>query len=111
MTHYPLTTATGSLVADAVIGRSALLSTVYNNPAYRRAFAVGATAATTLLASDASASVSGTGTALGLPVADWINVIFSAIGEVMQAAGPGLYKILGLVGGFFFVWNRVRSLW
>lgn len=35
----------------------------------------------------------------------------TAISDGIKASAPKLVVLLGLVGAFYFVWNRIRSLW
>lgn len=46
-----------------------------------------------------------------LGIASWLDTVLVGVSDTMKASAPKLYTILTLIGGFFFVWNRVRSLW
>lgn len=46
-----------------------------------------------------------------LSFGDMINTVQTGVVTSMTQSSAGLYTILAIIGGFFFVWNRVRSLW
>lgn len=54
------------------------------------------------------------GTTVGvgdLQLVSMVQSIAANIRDTFTTTGPSLYGLLGIVGAFFFVWGRVRSLW
>lgn len=42
---------------------------------------------------------------------DWISSVYAGMTLTLNGSAPSLYVFMAAVGGFFFVWNRIRSLW
>lgn len=41
----------------------------------------------------------------------WLGQFQQTVVAVINTAGPSLFAVLAIIGGFYFVWGRVRSLW
>lgn len=58
-----------------------------------------------VLASTASAQTG------GVSYAPMVTAITNGMTGVLNEAGPLLFGLMALIGGFYFVWGRIRSLW
>lgn len=47
----------------------------------------------------------------GINFTAWVGSVQSTAIEVINSAGPALFALMAIIGGVYFVWNRVRSLW
>lgn len=60
----------------------------------------------------ASAQRASTGTTIEpLSYNAWIDALQDVAVETINGAGPALFGLMAIIGGVYFVWNRVRSLW
>lgn len=74
----------------------------------RRGAVVGLTTAVVLAPSFASAQTSG---AADMNFAAWVGAVQDTAIAIINTSGPALFGLLAIIGGLYFVWNRVRSLW
>lgn len=78
----------------------------------RRALAAAAGVGVTAAASTAGAQ--STGNAAGYTSIDYggmIGAVSTSAASVITANGPVLFGFIATIGGFYFIWGRVRSLW
>lgn len=47
----------------------------------------------------------------GIQYAPMVTAVTNGMTGVLNNAGPLLFGLLALIGGFYFVWGRIRSLW
>lgn len=74
----------------------------------RRGMIVALTTAATLAPMASAQSV---GQDTGISFSSFIQAVQAQAVVVINEAGPALFALMALIGGVFFVWNRVRSLW
>lgn len=68
-----------------------------------------ATIAAAIVPMASAQTIVGGGT--GLEFGAWVDSVQKTAVGVINSAGPALFGLMALIGGVFFVWNRVRSLW
>jgi hypothetical protein len=49
--------------------------------------------------------------AQAITYAPMVNAVNAGMVNVINDAGPLLFGFIAVIGGFYFVWGRIRSLW
>ena len=86
--------------------KSRVSATVLN----ARGVAVATTTALVAAGSMAGAQETG-GTVAQINFTAWVTAVQTTAIAVINSAGPALFALMAIIGGVYFVWNRVRSLW
>lgn len=73
---------------------------------------MGAVAASALVGGVASAQTAGDGTQTAtINYPNMINAVQGGMITTINNSGPALFGFIAVIGGFYFVWGRIRSLW